>query len=314
MASERTEDRIRRLVREEVGIAPSDPAWPRAFVAEKAHLLATLPNDLIRRIEHFGSTAVPGLAAKPIIDILVEVSDLDATRARIVPILEAQGYEYLWRPTHGDDGPPFYAWFIKRDAMTGVRTHHIHMVEASFAEHWRRLLFRDFLIAHPEVAREYEALKRRLAADHPNDRVAYTRGKSTFIESVTERAVTTIMADDGIDALYAAWSDAFCRCDIDAVFALLTPDYVLLTRDAPPISAEALRPRLVAAFAAFEVVPTFEREERIVSGDLAFERGWDVQTLRPRAGGDERTQRQHVALLLQRSADGAWRFARGMVV
>src|SRR5262245_58670137 len=179
---------IQRLVYEEVSIVPDHPAWPEAFAAEKTHLLASLPGDLIGRIEHFGSTAVPGLAAKPIIDILVEVASLEATRARIAPILESQGYEYLWRPTHGDDGPPFYAWFIKRDAASGTRTHHIHMVEASFWEHWRRLLFRDFLIAHPEVAREYEALKHQLAADHPNDRVAYTRGKTTFIEAVTEQA------------------------------------------------------------------------------------------------------------------------------
>src|SRR5262249_61134265 len=124
-----------------------------------------------------GSSSAPpagrGLAAKQTTAVLVEVTSLEARRARLVPILEPKGYEYLWRPTHGDDGPPFYAWFIKRDAASGARTHHIHMVEASFAEHWRRLLFRDFLIAHPEVAREYEALKRRLAADHPNDRVAY---------------------------------------------------------------------------------------------------------------------------------------------
>src|SRR5262245_30582320 len=107
---------IQRLVHEEVSIVPYDPAWPEAFAAEKAHLLASLPGDVIRRVEHFGSTAVRGLAAKPIVDILVEVTSLEVTRARIVPILESQGYEYLWRPTHGDDGPPFYAWFIKRDA------------------------------------------------------------------------------------------------------------------------------------------------------------------------------------------------------
>ena len=186
--NERTrEDSIRRLVQEQVAIAPYDPRWPAAFAAERAHLLALLPPDLIRRVEHFGSTAVPGLSAKPIIDILVEVTDLEATKARIVQILDAQCYEYLWRPTHGDDGPPFYAWFIKRDAATGARTHHIHMVESSFSDHWRRLLFRDYLIAHPEVAREYEALKHRLAADHQSDRVAYTRGKTAFIEAVMSR-------------------------------------------------------------------------------------------------------------------------------
>lgn len=186
--SETLEERIARVVREDVAIAPYDAGWAEAFRAEREHLLACLPADLVRRVEHFGSTAVPGLAAKPIVDVLVEVTDLEATKARIAPLLEAQGYDYFWRPTHGDDGPPFYAWFIKRDPASGARTHHIHMVEASFTEHWDRLFFRDYLIAHPEAAREYEALKRRLASEFPHDRVAYTRAKGEFIARVTREA------------------------------------------------------------------------------------------------------------------------------
>jgi GrpB-like predicted nucleotidyltransferase (UPF0157 family) len=180
---ETLEARVRRLIQEHVEIVPYDPAWPEQFRREKAHLLSCLPQDVVGRIEHFGSTAVPGLAAKPIIDLLVEVTDLEVTKVRIVPVLESQGYEYLWRPTHGDDGPPFYAWFIKRHPETGVRTHHIHMVERHF-EHWERLLFRDYLVQHPDVAREYEALKFRLASAYQNDRVAYTQGKTPFINKV----------------------------------------------------------------------------------------------------------------------------------
>jgi GrpB-like predicted nucleotidyltransferase (UPF0157 family) len=131
---ETMEQRVARLVQEEVAIVPYDERWPSMFRDEKAHLSACLPPELLGRIEHFGSTAVPGLAAKPIIDILVEVTDLETTKARIVPILTGQAYEYLWRPTHGDDGPPFYAWFIKRDARHGNRTHHVHMVEPSFSK------------------------------------------------------------------------------------------------------------------------------------------------------------------------------------
>ena len=185
---ESQEEQVQRLVREEVVIVPPDPAWPELFRREKEHLLSCLPRELVRRIEHFGSTAVPGLSAKPIVDILVEVTDLPATRVRIVPLLEAQGYEYLWRPTHGDDGPPLYAWFIKRDRQTGARTHHIHMVEGRFKEHWDRLLFRDYLIGHPELVGEYEALKLRLAGASRNDRVAYTNGKTDFIVRVTAEA------------------------------------------------------------------------------------------------------------------------------
>jgi GrpB-like predicted nucleotidyltransferase (UPF0157 family) len=142
---ETLEQRIQRVSREDVAIVPYDLHWPEVFRRERDHLLACLPGDLVGRVEHFGSTAVPGLAAKSVVDLLVEVTDLQATRTRIAPILEAQGYDYFWRPTHGDDGPPFYAWFIKRDPATGVRTHHVHMVEPRF-EHWDALLFRDYLM------------------------------------------------------------------------------------------------------------------------------------------------------------------------
>src|SRR2546426_7593765 len=111
---ETLQQRIRRVLREHVSIVPYDPKWPELFRQEKEHLLSCLPADLIRRVEHFGSTAVPGLAAKPIVDMLVEVTSLEEAKQRIVPILEAQGYDYFWRPTWGDDVPPWYAWFIKR--------------------------------------------------------------------------------------------------------------------------------------------------------------------------------------------------------
>ena len=179
-------ERLKRVLQEDLFIAPYNPAWPRMFEEEKRHFLNCLPHELIRRIEHFGSTAIPNLSAKPIVDILVEVTSLEETKRRIVPVLEAQGYDYFWRPTRDDDIPPFYAWFIKRDAE-GKRTHHIHMVEHDF-EHWDRLLFRDYLIERPDVAEEYQALKLSLAHDYPNDRVAYAKGKTEFIVRVTQTA------------------------------------------------------------------------------------------------------------------------------
>ncbi|MFQ5706936.1 MAG: GrpB family protein [bacterium] len=183
---ETLEERIKRIVQEHVAIVPYNPAWPQMFEQEKNHLLNCLPPELIGRIEHFGSTAIPNLSAKPIVDMLVEVTSLEETKRSIVPVLEAQGYEYFWRPTSGDDIPPFYAWFIKRN-LKGERTHHLHMVENDF-EHWDRLFFRDYLIEFPLVAREYQALKLRLARDYPNDRVAYTNGKTDFIVRVTQMA------------------------------------------------------------------------------------------------------------------------------
>lgn len=183
---ETLEERIQRAVQEDVAIVPYNFDWPRRFEQEKTHLLNCLPRELIRRLEHFGSTAIPGLSAKPIIDMLVEVTSLEETKKKIAPILESQGYDYFWRPSFGDDVPPFYAWFIKRDSQ-GKRSHHIHMIERHFA-HWDRLLFRDYLIEHPETAKDYQALKLRLAGDYPNDRIAYTNGKSEFVMRVTHIA------------------------------------------------------------------------------------------------------------------------------
>ena len=183
---ETLEEKIRRVVAEDVDVVPYDPRWPGLFEEERTHLLGCLPRDLVRRVEHFGSTAVPGLCAKPVVDILVEVSNLEETRVRIAPLLEEQGYDYFWRPLGNENVPPFYAWFIKRGPK-GERTHHIHMVEAHF-EHWDRLHFRDWLRTHPEDAKAYGELKMCLAKEHPNDRIAYTEAKSGFIRGVTAKA------------------------------------------------------------------------------------------------------------------------------
>jgi len=122
------------------------------------------------------------------VDMLVEVSSLRAARTEIAPVLRSQGYDYFWRPNFGDDIPPWHAFFIRRDE-SGIRTHHIHMVtrRRTFQQHWERLLFRDYLISHPETARDYERLKLELAAAHPNDRVAYTNGKTAFIQRITAK-------------------------------------------------------------------------------------------------------------------------------
>jgi GrpB-like predicted nucleotidyltransferase (UPF0157 family) len=181
--------RIQHSVKEDVSIVPYDARWPELFRCEAQHLRSCIPSELIRRIDHFGSTAVPGLAAKPVIDLLVEVRSLRAARTEIAPILKSQGYDYFWRPTFGDDIPPWYAFFIRRDSR-GIRTHHIHMItrRSVFQEHWDRLLFRDYLIAHPQIAKDYARLKTALATAYPNDRVAYTKGKTEFIERITAQS------------------------------------------------------------------------------------------------------------------------------
>jgi GrpB-like predicted nucleotidyltransferase (UPF0157 family) len=183
--NETLEERIKRVVQEKISIVPYDSNWPALFQQEKEHLLGCLPKELIRRIEHFGSTAVPGLWAKPIIDILVEVTSVEKTKEKIVPVLESQGYEYFWRPSVFK-GQPFYHWFIKRN-LSRARTHHIHMLESDVT-HSDEIIFRDFLIEHPDTVAEYQALKLRLAKKYPHDREAYTKAKTDFILKVTAEA------------------------------------------------------------------------------------------------------------------------------
>jgi len=179
------EKRITELIQEEISIEPYNPLWIRMFDEEAKLLRVILPSNLVRRIEHFGSTSVSGLSAKPIIDILVEVSSLQETQEQIVPILTGRGYEYFWRPTIGDE-PPYYAWFIKRDNL-GKRSHHIHMVEGN-SPLWDRLYFRNYLREFPEISKSYDKLKQTLCDLYPHDRVRYTREKSEFIVEVTKKA------------------------------------------------------------------------------------------------------------------------------
>jgi GrpB-like predicted nucleotidyltransferase (UPF0157 family) len=182
----REPDPAARALAEPVEVVDYDPAWPARFAEESERLRALLPPRLIGRIEHIGSTAVPGLAAKPIVDIAVEVPDLEIVRREIATVLEAEGYAFLWRPSSPGGTDIDYAWFIRRDTA-GRRTHHVHMLPPG-SPYWDRVTFRDHLRAHPEVAAAYAALKRRAAAEHPGDRAAYARAKGRFIRDALRRA------------------------------------------------------------------------------------------------------------------------------
>lgn len=119
--------------------------------------------------------------------------------------------------------------------------------------------------------------------------------------------------NSGIEELHHAWRGAISRGDMEGALELLTPDYVLWAPSSPPVvGREPVRSMLSAALAQFEIHPGFEAEEQIVAGDLAFQRGWDIQTIQPRKGGAPTIQRQRVFLILRRGKDGRWRFARGM--
>ncbi len=183
--NDKLEERILELVKEKISLVPYDPTWKEMFRKEAEFLQYLLSKEQIKRIEHFGSTAIPNLSAKPIIDILVEVNSLEEAKEQLVPKLKAEGYEYFWRPTIGSK-PPYYAWFIKRDSE-GERTHHIHMVEGD-SKLWDRLHFRDYLREFPEEAKRYDDLKIELAKEYPNDRVKYTEGKTDYIVDITKKA------------------------------------------------------------------------------------------------------------------------------
>ena len=176
---------------DEVVIADYNPAWPAQFAEEAERIGAALGNDLIVTIEHFGSTAVPGLPAKPIIDLLVGVRSLPEARARAIPALESLGYAY-W----ADDPAPDRLFFVKGLPPYGPRTHHVHLVDLSMSQDPRlgnftfadRLLFRDYLRVHPEEAQRYAALKRDLSAQFAEDREAYTNGKTDYVYGVMQKA------------------------------------------------------------------------------------------------------------------------------
>jgi GrpB-like predicted nucleotidyltransferase (UPF0157 family) len=173
------------LAKEQFAIVPYDPQWPARYAEVEGQLKRMLPRMLAQRITHIGSTAVPGLSAKSIIDVQVEVSSVELVKRDVLPVMEAAGYEFVWRPSMGDDAP-FYAWFILRNAA-GERTVHVHMVEPGQAS-VDRIIFRDHLRNHPEEAEAYEALKKDLAKRHPKDRTAYTLSKSSYIKEVLVKA------------------------------------------------------------------------------------------------------------------------------
>ena len=154
-----------------VEIVEYDPGWPAAFEVERERLAPLLPAGA--RLHHFGSTAVQGLAAKPVIDMIALVDDLDAPIAALV---QHGGYKY----PQGFNATLTHRRFLCYPTATH-RTHHLHLVDEP-GELERRLRFRDRLRADPVLAGEYVALKRALAERHRDDREAYTEAKGGFVK------------------------------------------------------------------------------------------------------------------------------------
>jgi GrpB-like predicted nucleotidyltransferase (UPF0157 family) len=169
-------------IHETIVIAEYDPVWP-IRAAEAIAAIRTALGDRLLAIEHVGSTSVPGLAAKAILDLMAGIRTLDEAPA-CIPSLAALGFEYK---SEFEDTLPERRYFRKQ--IGSERTHHLHMVVYG-GEFWvRHLAFRDALRADPALAADYAALKRRLAAEHGADRVGYTDAKTDFIRAVEARAL-----------------------------------------------------------------------------------------------------------------------------
>lgn len=172
------------LEKDSVEIVPYNSSWPEDARIEIEKLTTVLPLNCIVDIQHVGSTAIPGLSAKPIIDIQIAAKSLEELKVIAIPALHKLGYEYWY-----DNPDPESMFFVKGLPPFGEkRTHHVHIVEPT-SKHWlEKIAFRDYLISHPEAAKEYERLKIKLAQQHTFDREEYTHAKANFINKVLRLA------------------------------------------------------------------------------------------------------------------------------
>jgi GrpB-like predicted nucleotidyltransferase (UPF0157 family) len=164
---------------EPIRIVAYDPEWPARFERERGLLERAIGDWVAGGIHHVGSTAVPRLDAKPIVDILVGVEDLTVSRACFEPLAEL---EYLYAPYRAEE----MHWFCKPDPRR--RSHHLHLVPVDAARFRDELAFRDLLRMDPGKARAYADLKRKLAVDFEHDREGYTDAKAVFIDDALHEA------------------------------------------------------------------------------------------------------------------------------
>ncbi|QDH71469.1 GrpB family protein [Marilutibacter alkalisoli] len=175
------EESLLAAIHEDVELHSYDASWPQAFEVERDRLLFLFPG-IFMDIQHIGSTAVPGLIAKPVIDILAGVQSITVAE-RLAPSLCRSGYA---TSTEFNESLSDRKWFMRW--ANGRRTHHLHLVVHDGPVWHKRLKFRDALRSDPELAAKYAALKTRLAATHPRDREAYTDAKAEFVGAIVREA------------------------------------------------------------------------------------------------------------------------------
>lgn len=172
------------LKKDHIDIVQYDREWSHNANIEITRLREALPSSKIIDIQHIGSTAIPEMAAKPILDIQIAAKSLEEMKVIAIPALQKLGYEYWF-----DNPDPERMFFVKGMPPFGEkRSHHVHIVEET-SKHWLdKIDFRDYLIGHPESAKEYQALKIKLAKQHTYDREEYTNAKGEFINKILKLA------------------------------------------------------------------------------------------------------------------------------
>jgi GrpB-like predicted nucleotidyltransferase (UPF0157 family) len=176
--SEAWDAALRRARANGVSLVPYDPEWPSRYETASGTILAAC-GGIVVRIDHIGSTSIPGIGAKPYIDLMPGLR-LWADGPRIVPAMEALGYEY--RGEYGVEGRHYFTKFVDGDEH--VWKHNVHCYEIGHREWQRHLVFRDALRADVGLRDEYWRLKQDLAAQYPDDVERYAIGKSAFVERV----------------------------------------------------------------------------------------------------------------------------------
>jgi GrpB-like predicted nucleotidyltransferase (UPF0157 family) len=160
-------------------IVPYDPRWPEMFRQEADAISAVFGPELIS-IHHIGSTSIPGMSAKPIIDIMPVMRNIESVDSFDAAMIEL-GYD-----PKGENGIPSRRHFVKGGDVD--RTHHIHAYEPDNPQVARHLDFRDYLIAYPDEAEKYASLKIELARQYPHDIIGYMMGKDAFIKDIIRKA------------------------------------------------------------------------------------------------------------------------------
>ena len=164
---------------DDVELVDYDANWVNLFKNKSDELRRLLGSDIALRIEHYGSTSIPGMTAKPIVDILVEVPDFEAAHQHAISKLCGPTCEYWQYSNH--------MTFIVRNSPNGKRNFHIHMAPKGHPL-WDGMAFRDYLRTHDDEALQYAELKRQLAQGYASDRERYTLAKSEFVSNITRKA------------------------------------------------------------------------------------------------------------------------------